>query len=90
MTADRPATHDRKSKEEETAVSTTTPPVAERRPALRAASPLLFDVAVPVGLYYLLSAAGVADTPALIVSGLVPFTVRCTACSGPGRPTTWR
>jgi hypothetical protein len=40
---------------------------------LRAASPLLFDVVVPVGLYYLLSAAGVADTPTLIVSGLVPF-----------------
>jgi hypothetical protein len=54
-------------------VSTSTPPVAERRSAFRAASPLLFDVAVPVGLYYLLSAAGVADTPALIVSGLVPF-----------------
>ena len=46
---------------------------AGRRQALRAASPLLFDVVVPVGLYYLLSAAGVADTPTLIVSGLVPF-----------------
>jgi hypothetical protein len=59
--------------EKEITVSTSTPPVAERRSAFRAASPLLFDVAVPVGLYYLLSAAGVADTPALIVSGLVPF-----------------
>ena len=54
-------------------MSAATTPEAGRRPAFRAASPLLFDVAVPVGLYYLLSAAGVADTPALIVSGLVPF-----------------
>jgi hypothetical protein len=46
---------------------------AAGRTAFRALSPLLFDVAVPVGLYYLLSAAGVADTPALIASGLVPF-----------------
>ncbi len=45
----------------------------ERRSAWRAASPLLFDVALPVAGYYLLSGAGVADTPALIVSGLVPF-----------------
>src|SRR6202046_774814 len=45
----------------------------ERRSAWRAASPLLFDVALPVAGYYLLSGAGVADTSALIVSGLVPF-----------------
>ena len=44
-----------------------------RWPAWRAASPLLFDVALPVAGYYLLSGAGVADTPALIVSGLIPF-----------------
>jgi len=44
-----------------------------RRAAWQAASPLLFDVALPVGLYYLLSGAGMADTPALIMSGLVPF-----------------
>lgn len=54
-------------------MSTATTPAAGRRPAFQAASPLLFDVAVPVGLYYLLSAVGVADTPALIVSGLIPF-----------------
>jgi hypothetical protein len=36
-------------------------------------SPLLFDVAVPVGLYYLLTGAGVADTPALVAGGIVPF-----------------
>jgi hypothetical protein len=40
---------------------------------LRALSPLLFDVAVPVGAYYLLTAAGVDDTPALIIGGIVPF-----------------
>lgn len=44
-----------------------------QRSALAALIPLVFDVVVPVGLYYLLSALGVADTPALIVSGLVPF-----------------
>jgi hypothetical protein len=44
-----------------------------QRPALGALSPLLFDVAVPVALYYLLTGAGVADTPALVAGGLVPF-----------------
>ena len=49
---------DQPGREEEAAVSTATTPAAVRRPDFRAASPLLFDVAVPVGLYYLLSAAG--------------------------------
>ncbi len=44
-----------------------------QRSALGALSPLLFDVAVPVGLYYLLTGAGVADTPALLAGGAVPF-----------------
>lgn len=44
-----------------------------QRSTLGALSPLLFDVAVPVGLYYLLTAAGVADTPALLAGGAVPF-----------------
>jgi hypothetical protein len=46
---------------------------AGRRSGLGTLSPLLFDVAVPVGLYYLLTWAGVADTPALVAGGLVPF-----------------
>ena len=46
-----------------------------KRPAAaaRALSPLLLDVAVPVGLYYLLHALGVGNTLALIAGGLVPF-----------------
>lgn len=46
---------------------------ARQRQDLGALSPLLFDVAVPVGLYYLLTWVGVADTPALVAGGLVPF-----------------
>ncbi len=46
---------------------------AERGPVWPALSPLLFDVALPTGLYYLLSALGAADTPALILAGLIPF-----------------
>jgi hypothetical protein len=81
MTPGRPVTRDRKSKEEETAVSISTPPAAERRPAFRAASPLLFDVAVPVGLYYLLSAVGVSDTLQRLLAAEL-------AAEGPERPAS--
>jgi hypothetical protein len=59
---------------------------AGRRAAWQAASPLLFDVALPVGLYYLLSGTGMADTPALIVSGLVPFTRSVLGMLRAGKP----
>ena len=45
----------------------------ERGSARQALSPLLFDVAVPVGVYYLLTAVGVGDKLALVAGGIVPF-----------------
>lgn len=45
---------------------------SHRRALLRALIPLVLDVALPIGLYYLLSDEGVADAPALILSGLIP------------------
>jgi hypothetical protein len=65
------ARHDRR---EEQAARSASRVSAGRQLAWQAASPLLFDVALPAGLYYLLSGTGMADAPALIVSGLVPFT----------------
>jgi hypothetical protein len=46
---------------------------SRRRADVHALSPLLFDVAVPVGMYYLLHGLGLGLTPAMIVSGLIPF-----------------
>ncbi len=59
---------------------------AEPGSALRALSPLVFDVAVPVGLYYLLSAMGVADTPALIAAGIIPFARSAHGVLRRGKP----
>jgi hypothetical protein len=58
----------------------------ERGAALQALSPLVFDVVVPVGLYYLLSAMGVADTPALVAAGIVPFVRSVRGVLRRGRP----
>jgi hypothetical protein len=44
-----------------------------RRASMSAVGPLLFDVVIPVALYYLLSGVGVGNTPALLAGGLVPF-----------------
>jgi hypothetical protein len=46
---------------------------SRRRTDLHALSPLLFDVAVPACVYYLLHELGVGDTTALMVSALIPF-----------------
>lgn len=59
---------------------------AERGSVLQVLSPLVFDVAVPVGLYYLLSAMGVADTPALIAAGIVPFARSARSVLRKGKP----
>jgi hypothetical protein len=66
-------THAGQEKREQSVLSTVTNHQTPRQNALHSATPLLFDVVVPVGLYYLLSAVGIADTPALILGGLVPF-----------------
>ena len=46
---------------------------SDRGSALRALTPLTFDVVVPVVVYYLLSGLGVGNTPALLVGGAAPF-----------------
>ena len=73
MTTGKPATQERRTAEDGMDPMNARQPAAGRQAAWRAATPLLFDVALPVGLYYLLSEAGMADMPALIVSGLIPF-----------------
>ena len=40
---------------------------------MQALAPLLLDVAIPVALYYVLTALGVGNTPALVAGGFVPF-----------------
>jgi hypothetical protein len=47
--------------------------VSDRRSTVRALSPIVLDVAVPVAVYYLLSGLGVGTTAALLTGGLVPF-----------------
>jgi hypothetical protein len=44
-----------------------------RHTSLHAIAPLLFDVAIPAALYYLLSGVGVSNTQALLAGGFVPF-----------------
>jgi hypothetical protein len=48
-------------------------PVSHQSSAAQALSPLVFDVALPVGIYYLLSGFGVGNTPALLLAGVIPF-----------------
>lgn len=63
-------------------------PSSSRAPSRRAArqvlAPLLFDVVLPTGLFYALTAAGLGSTPALVVGGVIPFAraVRSTIRTG--------
>ncbi len=51
-----------------------------------ALAPLLFDIAVPTGLYYGLTAVGFGSTTALVVGGVVPFARAVRSTIRVGKP----
>lgn len=67
-------------------MTSTSSPAYTWRAARTAAAPLLVDVAVPTGLYYALTAIGIASTPALVVGGVIPFTRAVYGIVRTGKP----
>lgn len=51
-----------------------------------AIAPLLIDVAIPTGLYYALTAVGIASTPALVAGGVIPFVRALYSTIRAGKP----
>lgn len=56
------------------------------RAARTAAAPLVFDVAIPTGLYYALTAVGVPSIPALAAGGVIPFARAARSTIRAGKP----
>lgn len=67
-------------------MTTGTPPTGRLHAARAALTPLLLDVAVPTGLYYALTAAGVPSTPALVIGGVLPFARSVRGILRTGKP----